>query len=85
MTQNKSVINYLPRCSYHLLYIKQTQNRFANTPTLVLTLLVKFAGKSQSFFDHEDLERIGEDGIYGANAPEIDSPQSQVTKFLGQL
>ena len=58
---------------------KANAEPFVNSPTLVLTLLVKFAGKSQSFFDHEDLERIGEDGIYGANAPEIDSPQSQVT------
>ncbi len=40
--------------------------------------LTIFVGLSESFFDGDDLARIGHDGLYGANAPKITDQQTKV-------
>ena len=37
-----------------------------------------FKGLSEGFFDGDDLARIGNNGIYGANAPNIMDQQTKV-------
>ena len=38
-----------------------------------------FSGISESFFDVEEIDRIGKDGIYGAQSPNIEDEETQVT------